>query len=157
MRVGAPVRDAPPVVVAPPPVALPPTVSAPPPPRSHLTIKVGPVGADVALNGQRVGTDARLVERDLAPGVYTLEVQRDGYQKYTHDLWLATGEVRSEAVSLKKRRVWPTVVGVLVGAAATAAIVAVIVTQVGGSSSPSSASMAASGHGETAFSTETTR
>jgi hypothetical protein len=144
-----------PRALAPPPSPqyVPPPVRAPPPRPGHLTIKVGPLAAEVAVNGQRVAADTRQAELDVPAGAYNLRVTHDGYHPYAHEAWVAAGETRVESVALKKKRAWPAIVGVLVGAAVTSAIIAVIVTQTAGSSAPDTTS---SGHTEVGFPTKAT-
>ncbi len=120
----------------------------PAPPPAHLQLKISPVAARVVLNGQTLG-EKRELERDLLAGGYQLKVEQKGYVAFARDFWAQPGSTIIETVMLRKKRVWPTVVGVLVAAAVTGAVVAIIVTQVDTSSTGST--------GETKFSTENTR
>jgi hypothetical protein len=127
---------------------IPPPVRAPAPPPAHLSLKISPVAAHVILNGEVIPKETRELERDLLAGGYQLKVEQKGWVPFARDFWVQPGSTVIETVVLRKKRIWPTVVGVLAAVAVTGAVVAIIVTQVPSSSGPS---------GETRFSTETTR
>ena len=136
--------------------------AAPPPPipepiaPAHLTVRVGPVGANLRLNGQPAGSDVLNLDRAITPGTYQLYAERPGYQPISRSGWLVPGEVHVDVLTMKKKRVWPIVVGVLTAAAVAGGVVAIVVTQVHTSSSkksdPGTGNMG-TGSGETVFPT----
>jgi hypothetical protein len=123
-----------PTSLAPPAAPLPPPIMGAPLPSGRLTVRLDPVSGNVVLNGQRIGTDAREVERELAPGRYDIRAERDGYEPASLTGWLAPGGANVELLTLlRRKRAWPTAVGVVAGVVAFGAIVAIVVTQVNSS------------------------
>jgi hypothetical protein len=134
------------------PTPLPAPVIATPPP-AHLTVRVGPVGANLRLNGQPAGVDVLNMDRAIRPGTYELYADRPGYQPISRTGWLVPGEVHVDVLTMKKKRVWPIVVGVLTAAAVAGGVVAIVVTQVhsGKKSDTSTGNNQGTGSGETVF------
>lgn len=132
-----------PAAAAEPSLAVPSTFTATPfdapavagPRPARLTVSVGPVGANLRLNGHPAGADLTHLERDIPPGSYQLYAERPGYQPVSRSGWLVPGEVHIDLLTMRKKRVWPIVVGVLSAALVAGGLVAIIVTQVGSSSS----------------------
>jgi hypothetical protein len=129
-----------------PPALAPPVIVAPPPP-ARLSIRVEPVGANLSINGRLAGTNVLDFEHEITPGNYEIRAERPGYHSVSRTGWLVAGEVHVDTLTLKKKRVWPIVVGVVTGVLATGALIAIIVTQVGSSSGSGKGSGGGGGSG----------
>ena len=72
---------------------------------SALAIRVQPSGAIVRIDGERWddpdGRDARLVVQ-VAEGRHVVEVERDGYERFTTEVEVRRGETRPLNVSLRR-------------------------------------------------------
>ena len=129
---------------------------APKPRPARLTVSVSPIGANLRLNGQPAGADLTHFERDIPPGSYEIYAERPGYRPVSRSGWLVPGEVHLDLLTMRKKRVWPIVVGVLSAALVAGGLVAIIVTQVDSSSSHKKTTTTGNmgtGTGETGFPT----
>lgn len=72
---------------------------------SALSIRVQPDGAIVRIDGERWdgpdGRDGRLVVQ-VSEGLHVIEVERDGYERFTTEVEVRRGETRQVNVSLRR-------------------------------------------------------
>jgi hypothetical protein len=102
----APVAPAPPARPMPPMPAMPPgppgDVQADPSRIGSIAIRVQPANADVIIDGEHwsgpAGQDRLVVQ--LPAGKHRLEVQKDGYEKFSADVQIRAGETTTVNVSL---------------------------------------------------------
>jgi hypothetical protein len=70
-----------------------------------LAIRVQPAGASIIIDGERwegPEVDERLVMQ-LAPGKHVIEIQKDGYRRYTTEITVRAGETTAINVAMTKQ------------------------------------------------------
>jgi hypothetical protein len=71
-----------------------------------LSIRVQPAGATVRIDGERwdgpANGDERLIVQ-VAEGHHTIEVERDGYERFTTEVDVRRGDTTPVNISLRRR------------------------------------------------------
>ena len=112
---------------APEPPPLPPSDL----PKGELHLHVEPVGGALSVNGIQLSGERRDYDAQVRPGLYQIEVDREGYDSAYRDVWVRSGKTSDERLVLvsqkprEKKHKLGVALGVILGVGAAAAAITV--------------------------------